>query len=81
MKFMDFFLISEKSAQETVFISPNVEFHIYCKFPENFSLPDWSFVIAGLDPAISLAKGIPASERENDISRSTGMTLFRISRN
>ena len=38
-----------------------------CKFPENFSLPDWSYVIAGLDPAISPAKGIPASERGNDI--------------
>jgi len=47
--------------------SPNVEFHIYCKFPENFSLPDRSYVIAGLDPAISPAKGIPASERGNDI--------------
>ncbi len=46
---------------------PNVEFHIYCKFPENFSLPDRSYVIAGLDPAISPAKGIPASERGNDI--------------
>ena len=31
------------------------------------SLPDWSYVIAGLDPAISPAKGIPASERGNDI--------------
>ncbi len=38
------------------------------------SLPDWSYVIAGLDPAISPAKGIPASERGNDISRSAGMT-------
>jgi len=31
------------------------------------SLPDRSYVIAGLDPAISPAKGIPASERGNDI--------------
>ena len=31
------------------------------------SLPDWFYVIAGLDPAISPAKGIPASERGNDI--------------
>ena len=31
------------------------------------SLLDWSYVIAGLDPAISPAKGIPASERGNDI--------------
>ncbi len=33
----------------------------------DLSLPDWSYVIAGLDPAISPAKGIPASERGNDI--------------
>ena len=31
------------------------------------SLPNRSYVIAGLDPAISPAKGIPASERGNDI--------------
>ena len=30
-------------------------------------MPDWSYVIAGLDPAISPAKEIPASERGNDI--------------
>ena len=33
----------------------------------DLSLPDWSYVISGLDPAISPAKGIPASERGNDI--------------
>ena len=33
----------------------------------DLSLPDWSYVIAGLDPAISPAKGIPASGRGNDI--------------
>ena len=33
----------------------------------DLSLPDWSYVIAGLDPAISPAQGIPASERGNDI--------------
>ncbi len=31
------------------------------------SLQDWSYVIAGLDPAISPAQGIPASGRGNDI--------------
>ena len=33
----------------------------------DLSLPDWSYVIAGLDPAISPAQGIPASGRGNDI--------------
>ena len=47
----------------------------------DLSLPDWSYVIAGLDPAISPAQGIPASGRGNDISQGAGMTLFRISRN
>ena len=43
------------------------------------SLPDWSYVIAGLDPAISPAQGIPASGRGNDIvSYKSKLELTRI---